>query len=122
MVLTFKFANETIRCGGYAENKLGLILLSNYNKQVYFYLVLLLVLQYSLKFGQGFTKVLLNDYFSSRLAKCGFYKLCQWSKEESESEFSNEELSRLVNHPRIPLSTELIQEIVYGIYFLMYVT
>ncbi|KAL9958856.1 hypothetical protein ACROYT_G035926 [Oculina patagonica] len=55
-----------------------------------------------------------------RLAKCGFYKLCQRSKEETESEFSSEELSRLVNHPRITLSTELIQEMTHGIYFLMY--
>lgn len=55
-----------------------------------------------------------------RLAKCGFYKLCQRSKEETESYFSTEELSRLVNHPRIALSTELIQEMTYGIYFLMY--
>lgn len=59
----------------------------------------------------------------TRLAKCGFYKLCQRSKEEtvSESYISSEELSRLVNHPRITLSTELIQEMTYGIYFLMYV-
>ncbi|XP_020610952.1 hyccin-like isoform X2 [Orbicella faveolata] len=55
-----------------------------------------------------------------RLAKCGFYKLCQRSKEEIESHFSSDELSRLVNHPRITLSTELIQEMTYGIYFLMY--
>lgn len=55
-----------------------------------------------------------------RLAKCGFYKLCQRAKEESGSAFSSEELSRLVNHPRISLSTELIQEMIYGIYFLMY--
>jgi len=55
-----------------------------------------------------------------RLAKCGFYKLCQQSKEDSESEFSVEELTKLVNHPRITLSTELIQEITHGLYFLMY--
>jgi len=54
-----------------------------------------------------------------RLAKCGFYKLCQQSKEDSESEFSVEELTKLVNHPRITLSTELIQEITHGLYFLM---
>lgn len=55
-----------------------------------------------------------------RLAKCGFYKLCQRGKEELASEFSSEELTTLVNHPRISLSTELIQEMIYGVYFLMY--
>lgn len=59
------------------------------------------------------------NLFPNRLAKCGFYKLCQRSKEEIESHFSSDELSRLVNHPRITLSTELIQEMTYGIYFLM---
>ena len=54
-----------------------------------------------------------------RVAKCGFYKLCQRSKEETESYLPSEELSRLVNHPRIALSTELIQEMTYGVYFLM---
>ena len=55
----------------------------------------------------------------SRLAKCGFYKLCQRGEEELASEFSSEELTTLVNHPRISLSTELIQEMIYGVYFLM---
>ncbi|CAH3190050.1 unnamed protein product [Porites evermanni] len=55
-----------------------------------------------------------------RLAKSGFYKLCQRCKEESESYFSTEEVTKLVNHPRITLSTELIQEITHGLYFLMY--
>lgn len=55
-----------------------------------------------------------------RLAKSGFYKLCQRCKEESESYFSTEEITKLVNHPRITFSTELIQEITHGLYFLMY--
>lgn len=55
-----------------------------------------------------------------RLAKCGFYKLCQRSKEESEPEFSTDELTKLVDHPRITLSTEVIQEMTHGLYFLMY--
>ena len=65
--------------------------------------------------------LLLDDvlFFFHRLAKCGFYKLCQQSKEDSESVFSVEELTKLVNHPRITLSTELIQEITHGLYFLM---
>ena len=62
---------------------------------------------------------LIERFSPTRLAKCGFYKLCQRSKEETESEFSSEELSRLVNHPRISLSTELIQEMTHGTYFLM---
>ena len=70
---------------------------------------------------EGFIGIFCHNYnlFPTRLAKCGFYKLCQRSKEEAESYFSTEELSRLVNHPRITLSTELIQEMTYGIYFLM---
>lgn len=55
-----------------------------------------------------------------RLAKCGFYKLCQGSKQESDSEFSREELTKLAHHPRITLSSEFIQEITHGLYFLMY--
>lgn len=54
-----------------------------------------------------------------RLAKSGFHKLCQQCKEESESYFSTEEVTKLANHPRITLSTELIQEITHGLYFLM---
>ena len=58
-------------------------------------------------------------FLSFRLAKCGFYKLCQRSKEESEPEFSTDELTKLVDHPRITLSTEVIQEMTHGLYFLM---
>ncbi|XP_015774381.1 PREDICTED: uncharacterized protein LOC107352579 [Acropora digitifera] len=56
---------------------------------------------------------------ASRIAKGGFHKLCHGSKEESVSGFSTEELTKLANHPRIALTSEFIQEMTHGLYFLM---
>lgn len=57
---------------------------------------------------------------ASRIAKGGFHKLCHGSHEKSGSGFSTEELTKLANHPRIALTSEFIQEMTHGLYFLMY--
>ncbi|KXJ28280.1 hyccin [Exaiptasia diaphana] len=57
-----------------------------------------------------------------RVAAAGFSSMCapETTTCQLADVISNEELSRLANHPRIPLSAEYIQELIHSLYFLMY--
>ncbi|XP_031560990.1 protein FAM126B-like [Actinia tenebrosa] len=58
-----------------------------------------------------------------RIAISGFPNQCspEPGMMNVSAEFiSNEEQAKLTNHPRIPLSADLIQELIHGLYYLMY--
>ncbi|KAK3749846.1 hypothetical protein QZH41_015506, partial [Actinostola sp. cb2023] len=57
-----------------------------------------------------------------RVAASGFSELCTPEIKTSPlaDVINNEELTRLTNHPRIPLNAEFIQELIHSLYFLMY--
>lgn len=56
-----------------------------------------------------------------RVSAAGFSKLCspETTTSQLDDVVSNEEISRLAGHPRIPLNAEFIQELTHSLYFLV---